>query len=129
MWYCFKRRHPYDPPFGLEVGRWYEDMRLPEIEGTIETAYLSVDGEEVSVSLRDLILRETKADYSYAYHVGHMGTLEHGQPISFEMPYAPICPEGHQGTAQTSYPTQHECSECGTTYPVQTKDSGLVLER
>ena len=93
MWYCLKRKRPYDPPFGVTTGRWYEGTRPAEIEGTIEMVYLSVDGEEVWVPQKDLIIRETKADYDYAYNVGNMGTLERGAPTSFEMPWVPVCPE------------------------------------
>ena len=128
MWYCIRRRRPYAPPFGLTAGRWYEDTRPVEEEGTIVIAYLNVDGEEVGVLLKDVIIRETKADYSYAYNVGRMPTLEHCKSTSFEMLYVPVCPEGHRGAARASHPTQHECAECERTYAVQLEDSGLVLD-
>ncbi len=129
MWYCFKRMRPYDPPYGLVIGRWYEETRLAAIEHAIETAYLRVGDEEVPIPLRDLIVRETMADYSYAYNVGSMPRIEPGEPVPPDMLWVPVCPEGHRGpTTPTSPPGEHECSECEITYPVQLEDSGLVLE-
>ena len=121
MWYCLRRTRPSSS--GLTVGRWYEEARPPGMEGRIPTVYLTVDGDEVTVPQGHLIIRETMADYSYAYNERIMQTQE-GEPVSFEMSWVPVCPEGHRGPKQASRPTHHECSECGTNYAVPLKDSG-----
>ena len=126
MWYCLKRKRPYKPSFGLVVGRWYEGLRESAMEQGIRRAYprayLRVNDEEVEIPLRNLIVRDTKPDYSYAYRVGSMQGVERGEPVSFDMSWVPVCPEGHQGPSTTGglQPETHDCKECGKTYPVQT---------
>ena len=128
MWYCYRRDYLGEPESPhLVMGCWYEQASPPDMEEGIPTAYLTVEGVKTRVHLEDFILRETKADYSWAYdNMGNTGPLEHGEPISVETLWAAVCPEGHVGAEQASYPTQHECSECGKTYPVQLEDFGLV---
>ena len=129
MWYCYRRDYLGEPELPhLIKGCWYEQAAPPDVEDGIPTAYLTVEGLKTRVHLEDFMQREEKADYSWADEdIGSGGPLERGEPMSFETLWVPVCPEGHQGAAQTSYPTQHECSECETTYPVQLEDSGLVL--
>ncbi len=121
MWYCLKRRRPYRAAFGLVVGRWYEGVRESGMEQRIPRAYLRVDDEEVEVPLGNLIVRDTKLDYSYAYNVESMQRVERGEPGPFDMSWIPVCPEGHQGpTTKMRPPETHDCKECGKTYPVRT---------
>ncbi len=129
MWYCLKRRRPYKSAFGLMVGCWYEDAREPAIEHRIPRAYLRVDDEEVEVPLGKLVVRKTKADYSYAYNVTSGEEIEPGEAMTFDMSWLTVCPEGHRGpTTKVSPPAEHECAECGRAYPVRDEDSGLVLK-
>ena len=112
MWYCLKRRRPYKPE-RLAVGRWYEGVREPAMKQRIPKAYVRVDDEEVEVPLGDLMVRDAKPDYSYAYHIASG---------NFAMSWVPVCPEGHQGPSTTEglQSETHDCKECGKTYPVRT---------
>ena len=80
MWYCY-RRDLIHPLFDLQVGKWYRGARPPAEEHSIPTVYLLVDGEEVRAPLRDLIKRETKAGYAYAYRPHRMSQMEPGEPF------------------------------------------------
>ena len=126
MWYCLKRRRPYGATFGLVVGRWYEGTRESAMEQRIPRAYprayVRVDDEEVEVPLSNLVVRETKADYCYAYRVEIMPGIEPGGSTSFGMSWIPVCPEGHQGPSATGglHPETHDCKECGEAYTVRT---------
>ena len=124
-YYCYRRLFMGDPPSGVRVGRWYQDTPMPAAEDTIETAYLQIGDEEVRIQLRDLIIRERKPDYSYAYNM-----MAPGEPVFNDTPWVPVCPEGHQGYSTKTYPpTEHQCSECGRSYPIQAEDSDLLLIR
>ena len=125
MWYCLKRRRRYKPAFGLVVGRWYEGVRESAMEQRIvrayPRAYVRVDDEEVEVPLGNLMVRDTKPDYSYAYNMESMQRVERGEPGPFDMSWIPVCPEGHQGpTTKMPLPETHDCKGCGKTYPIRT---------
>ena len=130
MWYCYRRDYLGEPESPhLVMGCWYERASPPDMEEGIPTAYLKVEGEEVRVRLTDFIQREIgKAEYSYAQRIQYVpSVMEQGEPPAVvDKPWFPVCPEGHRGPMAKNPPTEHKCTECETTYPVQTKDSAVV---
>lgn len=126
-WYSLRRMNPTeeDPPYGMQLGRWYEDTRLPVEEGHAVTVFLNIDGTETSVPRLELQFSDTKPEYSFNYHLGGQSIVTPGEKIP-TMEWTPICPEGHRGEPKHPAAAEHACGECGRTYRVQDKDSAIV---
>ncbi len=127
MWYCYRRGFKRELPFRLQRGKWYREARPAAEEHSIPTAYLLVGEEEVQVPCKNFIVRETKAEYAYPYRRLQAMEQEPGEPVTFDGEWVSVCPEGHEGPSGVRRPEMHDCGECGRSYPVQLKDSGLVI--
>ncbi len=111
-------------PFGMELGRWYELAGDLQRSGAGPVVVIARDAGEVRVPVRDLLLRQTKPDYAFAYQVEQMGPSEERRL----MQWMPVCPDGHRGNSVSNAPPdQFTCAKCQRSYSVQTDDSALVM--
>ena len=95
MWYCLKRDdlREADPPYGMQLGRWYEDTRGADMEGDVPTAFLNIDGIETSVPRHELMFAEKKPDYSFNYVPGFVPPAPAGPRRWHGCPFAPKATE------------------------------------
>lgn len=123
MWVCYPRRFVDNIPFGLRLGEWYEVAEMVEVS-KLPAAVLNVDGDLTRVPAQDLLYRESKPDYAFAYQVERMGPVEEHRLLR----WMPVCPEGHQGpTKRNRPPADFNCTKCGELYEVRTEDSALIM--